>query len=331
MSPAFSSSPRALGIALAAGGMFIVSTDSLITRAADVSGFTVTFWFGVFVAPAMFILLLFMGERPSSIARQIDGPLVASALCQAGSSTCFIFAIKTTSISNTVVIIAAAPIVAAFVAWFTIRERTAPRVWAGIALSMMGIGIVVSGSFGGGGVFGDMLAVVAITFWAFNLIIWRSHLDMNRFVAVGSAGVVMALVSVIPADIFGHSAKTYVLLFLMGAIGGPLGRVAMATATRYISASEVSLFTPIETLAAILWAWIFFDEVPSPRTYAGGAVVALAFAVATVPMRSRRLLIPVTGKQSGRISRAGDRALRPRPSRRVVPGERARALRDEDG
>jgi drug/metabolite transporter (DMT)-like permease len=135
--------------------------------------------------------------------------------------------------------------------------------------------------------------VLAITFWAVNLIIWRSHLDMNRFLAVGGAGVVMALVSVVPADQFGHSQTTYLLMFLMGAIGGPLGRVAMATATRYISAAEVSMFTPIETLAAILWAWIFFDEVPSSRTYIGGAVVAVALMVATVPLRSRRLVLPV--------------------------------------
>jgi drug/metabolite transporter (DMT)-like permease len=285
-------SPRARGIGLAAGGMFVISTDSLITRAAEVSGFTVTFWFGMFVAPAMFGVMLLLGERPKTIARQLDRPLIVSALCQAGSSTSFIFAIKNTSIANAVVIVAAAPIVASLIAWFAIRERTTPRVGLGIVLSIAGIAIVVSGSFGGGGVFGDLLAVLAITFWSINLIIWRSHPDMNRFLAVGSAGVVMAVVSVIPADVFGHSFTTYLLLFFMGAIGGPLGRVAMASATRYISAAEVSLFTPIETLAAIVWAWIFFDEPPTVETYIGGAVVAVAFLVATVPMRSRRLLIP---------------------------------------
>jgi len=272
--------------------MFIVSTDSLITRAAEVSGFTVTFWFGVFVAPAMLLSMLLMGHRPQGIVRQVDRPMLLSAVLQAGSSTSFIFAIKNTSISNVVVIIAAAPIVASLIAWIAIRERTAPRVWAGIALSMGGIGIVVSGSFGGGGVTGDLLSVLAITFWSTNLIVWRSHPDMNRFLAVGLAGIVMAAISVAQAELLGHSFNTYLLLFIMGAIAGPLGRVSMATATRYISAAEVSLFTPIETLAAILWAWIFFNETPSVETYIGGAVVAVAFAVATVPMRSRRLVLP---------------------------------------
>lgn len=285
-------SPRTLGIGLAAGGMFIVSTDSLITRAAEVSGFTVTFWFGMFVAPAMLVSMMLMGHRPSGIVRQIDRPMLLSAILQAGSSTCFIFAVKNTSISNVVVIIAAAPIVASLIAWIAIRERTAPRVWAGIALSMFGIGIVMSGSFGGGGVSGDLLSVLAITFWSTNLIVWRAHPTMNRFLAVGLAGIVMAVISLAEADLLGHSFDTYLLLFAMGSITGPLGRIAMATATRYIPAAEVSLFTPIETLAAILWAWIFFDETPSVATYIGGAVVGIAFAVATVPMRSRRLVLP---------------------------------------
>ena len=159
-------------------------------------------------------------------------------------------------------------------------------------MSLVGIGIVVSGSFGGGGVGGDLLAVGAITLWSTNLIIWRAHPEMNRFLAVGYGGVVMAVISVAEAELLGLSFSTYLLLFVMGAIAGPLGRVSMAGATKYIPAAEVSLFTPIETLAAILWAWIFFDETPSAETFAGGVIVAVAFAVATVPMRSRRLILP---------------------------------------
>ena len=284
-------SPRVVGILLAAGGMFIVSTDSLITRAADVDGFTVTFWFGVFVTPSMLIVNRLRGESFRSMRAQLTRPMLASGLCQAGSTTCFIFAIKNTSIANTVVIIAAAPIVAALVSWIAIRERTSTRVWVGIALSMVGIAIVVSGSFGGGGVGGDLLAIAAITFWSVNLIIWRADPGLNRYLGVGTGGAMMAVISVVPAEIWGHGAETYLLLFLMGAVGGPLGRVAMASATRYLPAAEVSLFAPVETLAAIGWAWIFFDEVPGARTFFGGAIVAVAFVVATVPMRSRRLVL----------------------------------------
>lgn len=288
MSLAESISPRTWGFLLAAGGMFVVSTDSLLTRAADVDGFTVTFWFGVFVVPAMLIVSRVGGKSVADIRNEIDSAMWAAGLSQGASTMLFIFAIKNTSIANTVVIIAAAPIMAALVSWIVLRERTSRRVWIAIALSMSGILVVMSGSLGEGALRGDLLAVGAITLWSINLIILRKYPDMDRVLAVGCGGFLMAIFSFVPADIFGHSFTTYLLLFLMGAVGGPLSRVALSTATKYLSAAEVSLFAPIETLAAIMWAWVFFGEVPLPRTYVGGVAVLVAFLVAMTPARSQR-------------------------------------------
>ena len=43
----------------------------------------------------------------------------------------------------------------------------------------------------------------------------------------------------------------------MGASFGPLARFLLASSTRYAPAAEVSLFTPIETVCASIWAWLF--------------------------------------------------------------------------
>jgi len=275
---------RALGILLATGGMFAISTDSLITRAADVDGFTVSFWFGVFVVPAMLLVSAFRGKMPARLLREIDRPTVLAGSLQAASTAAFIFAIKNTSIANTVVIIAAAPVVAAFVSWIALRENTSRRLKFGITLSIVGILIVMSGSFGGGGLLGDLFAVGAITFWSLNLITVRSRPQMDRFLMVAIAGVILAVVSAIPAQIIGHDWQTYVLLMLMGFGGGAAGRVALSLATNYLPVAEVSLFAPIETLGGITWAWLFFDEVPGVSTFVGGFIVIVAFVIATVPV-----------------------------------------------
>ena len=268
-----------------------MSTDSLLTRAAEVDGFTVTFWFGVFVVPAMLIVSRLGGRPIADVRNEINVAMVVAGVTQGASTMLFIFAIKNTSVANTVVIIAAAPIVAALVSWLALRERTNRRVWVAIALSMSGILVVMSGSFGEGALRGDLLAVGAITLWSINLIVLRKFPDMDRVLAVGCAGFMMAAFSVIPAQVVGHTFTTYLLLFLMGAVGGPLSRVALSTATKYLPAAEVSLFAPIETLAAIAWAWIFFGEVPAPRTYVGGAIVLVAFVVAMSPVHSRGRLL----------------------------------------
>jgi drug/metabolite transporter (DMT)-like permease len=263
-----------VGILLAAFGMLIISTDSLITRAADVSGWTVVFWFGVFVAPATYAyLVLRPGPKPAEIVRAGRWPLFWSAVFQLGSSTAFIMAIKNTAIANVVVIIAAAPVFAAIASRVLIGERTDRRVWIAIAISIVGIVVVMSDSFGGGHLTGDLLALTAIICWSLNLTIWRRHPELDRSAAIGLAGVFMALVAAVPAVILGHSASTYLLLFIMGAIAGPTGRVMLATSTRYLPAAEVSLFTPIETIAAICWGWLAFGEAPAVTIYIGGLII----------------------------------------------------------
>jgi len=269
--------PRTLGVLLAVVGLLLVSTDSLITRAADVSGWTVVFWFGVFAAPATFgFLAVSSGQSPRRLAVDGGWPLLWSALFQVGSSVTFILAVKNTTIANVVVIIAAAPVFAAVAARLIIGERTRPRVWVAIAITLGGILIVMSDSLGGGRLTGDLLALAAITSFSFNLIVWRRHPELNRASAIGFAAVFMVIIGALPATILGLSATTYLLMFVMGAVAGPLGRVALASATRYLPAAEVSLFTPVETVAATVWAWLAFDETPAAATYVGGAIVIAA-------------------------------------------------------
>ncbi|MEM7321605.1 MAG: EamA family transporter [Actinomycetota bacterium] len=275
-------SRRSVGVALAFFGMLVISTDSLITRAADAGGWTVAFWYGVFTTPAM-VAYLFATERgrPMAAIRR-SGPMVlASGLLQMASTTAFILAIKNTSVANVVVIIAAAPLVTAVLAWLLLGERTSRRAWVAIGVAMVGILLVVSGSIGGGGLTGDLLAVLAIASFGLNLTIWRNRPEMSRTLVMAIAGAASALVTAPLADIFGHRTQTYLLLALMGLVFGPLGRIALASATRYLPAAEVSLFTPIETVAASIWAWLFFQEVPADRTLVGGAVILAAVLFGT--------------------------------------------------
>lgn len=267
---------------MAFAGMLIISTDSLITRAADADGWTVAFWYGVFTTPAMVIYVLASERGRPMAAIHRSGPLVmVSGLLQMASTTAFILAIKNTSVANVVVIIAAAPLVTAVLAWLILGERTSRRATIAIGLAMAGILLVVSGSFGGGGLTGDLLAVVAITSFGLNLTIWRNRPEMSRSLVMAIAGVTSALVAAPLAEIFGHRTQTYVLMALMGLILGPLGRVALASATRYLPAAEVSLFAPVETVAASLWAWLFFQEVPPNRTLIGGVIIVGAVLFGT--------------------------------------------------
>jgi drug/metabolite transporter (DMT)-like permease len=56
-----------------------------------------------------------------------------------------------------------------------------------------------------------------------------------------------------------------------------------SAAPRYVPTAEVALFAPVETVAATIWAWLAFAEVPATQTVIGGIIVLGAIALATWP------------------------------------------------
>ena len=199
-----------------------------------------------------------------------------SGLLQAAATTCFILAISKTTVSNTVVILAAAPAVAAVIARLAIGEQTTIRTWLAIAATMGGVLVVVSGSFGSGQLSGDIFAVGDILAFATNLTLWRKYPAMDRMAAIGLGGIIMALISAIPANPVGVDTRAWLILLLLGGIIGPAGRIAVATSTRYLPAAQVSLFGPVETIAATAWAWLFLGEMPAALTMTGGVIILAA-------------------------------------------------------
>lgn len=265
---------RRRGLLMAFFGMLLVSSDSFFIRLADIDGFDVTFWIGLLSALVLFVFSAIVHRiNPLTGIRDGGWPLWVAGGLQAGSTSLFVLAVTLTSVSNVVVIIAAAPMFAAGLSALILGERTSRRVWIAIAAVMVGVVVVVGGSFGGGSITGDIFAVGAIFLFGCSLVLLRRYVDINRTLMVGVAGVGMAVIAVIPASLWGHSNKTWTALILMGAVFGPLARVLLARAPRYLPAAEVGLFAPVETVAASLWAWLFFDEAPAFATFVGGSII----------------------------------------------------------
>ena len=263
--------PHQIGIVLATGGVLIVSLDSSGFRLTKAASWDIAFWFGLFTAIAMSVVVPIRTGRSFVAGVRADGiPVLVSGLLQAAATTFFILAIGSTTVSNTVAILAATPVAAALIARYAIGERTTARVWLAIAASIGGVLLVVSGSLGSGRLGGDLFAVGDIFAFSTNLTLWRHYSKMNRMVAIGLGGLTMSLVAAIPADPLGVDTRALLILALLGGIIGPAGRIAVATSTRYLPTAQVSLYGPIETVAATAWAWLFLSEIPPGTTIVGG-------------------------------------------------------------
>ena len=54
--------------------------------------------------------------------------------------------------------------------------------------------------------------------------------------------------------------------------------IALIFSTRFLYASEVTLFTLVEYSLGPLWVWIFLDEIITKMTLYGGLIVMLSVA-----------------------------------------------------
>ena len=274
-------SGRRLGLLLAFSGMFLVSTDSLLIRVAErdseVDGWTIAFMVGLFSTPVTWsIAIRALGRAVVPTVVSWKRTLLLTGILGAVGTTSFLTAVTLTAASNVVAIIAAAPIFSAVLARMTLRERTSGRTWRAIGATVVGVTVIVGGSMAAGGGGGDLLALVAIIVFSVNLVIWRRYPDLPRTLVVAATATATALATAIPADTSLLDRRALVATLLMGGFFGPTARLCMSTATRHAMAAEVSLFTPVETIAASLWVWMWFDEVPPTPTFIGGTIVVVA-------------------------------------------------------
>jgi len=290
-------SGRPLGLLLALTGMFLVSTDSLLIRVAeqnsDIDGWTITFMVGLFSTPVTWLFAIrSLGHTTVANLIRWWRPLLLTGLMGTVGITSFQTAVTLTAASNVVAIIAAAPIFAAVLARITLREKTSGRTWRGIAATVSGVAVIVGGSVSRGGVDGNLLALLAIGAFSINLVLWRRHPNLPRTLVVAVTATCVVLITTVPADLSLLDRQALMATLLMGCFFGPVARLCMSTATRHAPAAEVSLFTPVETVAASLWVWLWFDEVPPTPTFIGGAIVVVAvFYGLTGPARET-VLIP---------------------------------------
>lgn len=277
---------RRRGWALAALGMLLVSTDSFFVRLADTDPWSIACIVSVFSLVVQLYLQRRI-ERGRAIERFRAFPkgLLTVGILSGFSQIFFIGALTHTDVANVVVIVAASPILAAVIGWAFFGERTDRRVWVAILITLGGVLVVVSSSIGSPHLTGDLLAVGAITAFATNMNVWRRFPAQSRFVGLSIAASVTFLLSVWFASPFEQGARVYLACAGMGLLFNPLGRLCHTSAPRHAPAAEVALFTPVETIAASAWAWIFFNEQPPTQTFVGAAIISVGLVVGTMARR----------------------------------------------
>lgn len=270
------------GALLVAGAALAWSSAGLIARAATTDPWTTLFWRSVF---ACVFLVIYIGLRDRRGAvrafRQLGLPGLGVALSFGTSMMCFIIALEKTAVANVLIFQAAAPFVAAILAWVWLGERVSISSGLAILATITGIVVMVSDSIEKGRILGDLLSAVMGVSFAVMIVLARRHRDVPMTAATCLATAITAIVS-LPFATFILSSADFTLLALFGVGQMGLGVVMFTSGVRLIPAADAGLITVLEVILAPIWVWLAFGENPGPRAFIGGTIVLFAVIGHTV-------------------------------------------------
>jgi len=268
-----------LAFSTLAGAATLASFNGVFIRAlGDMTDWQIVFWRHLLVGLMLCVGLAgFYKSGFVSAFRKIGRQGIFGAIAFGLSLVFLTMALHTSPVADVMFTLAAIPILTALMAWVALRERIEKVTWIAMIGAVIGIALMVVGHLTGGSMQGVGLSVgCAVTVSIFAVILrWGRDLNMIPMFAVGS---LIAAAIALPFSFSGPSMSggNIAILFLWGGLVSPIYYSLFVVASRHIRAGELMLVVPLETILAVLLAWLVLSEIPSAHSLLGGILVIVA-------------------------------------------------------
>jgi len=265
---------HASGVALVVLSALVFSTAGIFTKGVEAGAWAVIFWRGLSAAIFTFLYVFWRGTFRNQI-RHFGKPGWLVVVFGAAGTAAFIPAFKLTSIANVALIWAAAPFVTGLLAWLVLRERPTAKVLISSFFALMGVVVVVGGSFGGVNLTGDLLALWMTLMMAALMVVYRVWPKTPAALPAAMSSLVLltpALVMSSPMQI----APAEILILIAFGLVFAIASVTLAEGVRRIPAAEAALLSALESPLAPFWAFLVFSAIPAVSTLIGGAIILAA-------------------------------------------------------
>ncbi|MBH68872.1 MAG: EamA family transporter [Rhodospirillaceae bacterium] len=274
------SSGKMKGVILGILGILILSPDTLIIRLVDVNPWNFLAWRGALMTIGMVIVLLFIyGRRFLKVLLSIGWLGILIAVIFSLNTVFFQLSVQTTTVANTLVIIATAPLFAGIMSVLFLRERVHTRTWIAIAISIMAVSLVFAGKLDPGHLFGNLAALISAIGLGAHFVLVRLGREVDMTPAIGIASLFTCFIGFAMAPGLYLIPSQLGYLALLGIILLPASFVLLTRAPLYISAPEVSLILLLETILAPIWVWLVIKEQPPVETIIGGSIIIITLAI----------------------------------------------------
>lgn len=252
----------------------VFSTAGIFTKAVSADAWDVVFWRGVSAFGFTLGYLIFTRRLWFEI-RAFSRPAALVCLLMALGTAAFIPAFKLTSVAHVALIYATAPFVAAALAWLVLRERPGLRVSLASLFSILGVGIIISGTSGPTSLLGDGLAMIMTLCMAGTMVIYRARPSTTAALPAAISSLLLLPVSGLLGAPLSAPVREIPVLIAFGLVFA-IASVTLSEGARRLPASDTALLSSLEMPLAPLLAWLILAEAVTGRIWLGGGIVFLA-------------------------------------------------------
>ena len=267
------------GVLIVAAGALLYAPDSLMLRLMAMEQWPTMFWRGLIAGGILTAaMLIARGRRYPADLRALGWSGVAFLGVYATVNFMFVFAVRETTVANTLFILSTSPIFSSLISWVWLKEPPDRRTIRTTILATIGIGVIAGGHyFTGdervGSLAGDLSALGGAFGLALAFNIARNKKEVAMTPVIGPAGLLTALIAFLMAADVTPAPEAIMPMLLMGVALTPLATWCLTIGPRYIPAPEVSLLMLIEAVFGPLIVWWALKEYPGNMTLIGGAIV----------------------------------------------------------
>ena len=226
-----------------------------------------------------FGLLIIYNKKFLEVFFNIGLPGIIFAITFSITNVTFIISIQNTNVANTLIMVALAPMLSAFLGTLILKEKPDKKTWIAIIVTFLAAFYIFYDSLKIGNIVGDVFGLITALGLAFNAVIIRFAKKRNLVPAALIGKLFVAIFAFFFVDTFRLVESDILIVPLMCIMCVAIPFVLVTIAPRYIPAEEVNLFFLLETIIGPIWVWFIINEEPSLRTLQGGFIIILTILI----------------------------------------------------
>lgn len=191
---------------------------------------------------------------------------------------CFFIAFGALPLAQVTIIAFAAPLLVTALSVPVLKEKVGGRRWAAVSAGFVGVLLIVEPAGMAGIELGLAAALLGAVLYAVVMVLIRAMSDTERPVAIVgwfTLSSIAASGAALPWFWVPPVGWDWAWLATIGVFGG-IGQLLITQAVRLAPVSVVMPFDYLHLIFAVTLGWVFWAEIPGPRTWIGGAIIVAA-------------------------------------------------------